>query len=187
MPVKAIKPAKPFSSLTKGEQRVQIARDALKWIRKPNVKVHSGNYFKVTKGEDTIKVGDDLNQHLSSINCTVCAKGGLFIAHVDRFDRCKVPGYYYRSGPDLYSLGDEWSITKRLSSHFSLLQLDMIETAFEKRAINDHTNKLKSMSTERHTPLVMSCIKFGRQYKSAHDRLEAILKNIIKNKGTFKP
>jgi hypothetical protein len=37
------------------------------------------------------------------------------------------------------------------------------------------------------TSLAYDAINFGERYPDADERLEAIMKNIIKNRGTFKP
>jgi hypothetical protein len=35
--------------------------------------------------------------------------------------------------------------------------------------------------------LRLAAIKFGKKYRSAEKRLEAIMKNVIKNNGSFEP
>jgi hypothetical protein len=172
--------------LTKAEQRVQISKDALKWIKKENVKVkESSGYFYISKGEEQLKIGTDLNKYLKKIKCDVCAKGALFLSHVDRFDNCKIQPSYPGSEDANTDFDDEDDIKQRLSKQFSELQLDMIECAFEKKVLTDSTQKLGQSYNP--SKIAQECIKFGKQYKKPYDRLEAILKNIVKNKGTFIP
>lgn len=90
---------------------------------------------------------------------------------------------------------------KKLKKWFPTLELDMIETSFERRVIVDSNAKLQTkkhiyssifldyvISTKfTNTDLAKRCIAFGRQYKKASDRLLAILENILENKGIFTP
>jgi hypothetical protein len=173
--------------LTKAEQRVQIAKDALKWIKKPNVKVKDkSSYFKINKGQEHLEIGTDLNQHLKKIHCTVCAKGALFLSHVDRFDNCKIQPFVKGSSIPDTDFDDERSIKHRLSKHFSASQLDMIECAFEREIIYDSTRKLTNEPGQKEN-IAKACITFGKHHRKPVDRLEAILKNIVKNKGEFIP
>lgn len=188
---------KPFSKLSKTEQRVAIAKDALKWLRSPNIKAKTGTYVEIIKGLEKLQIGDQLDEKLPEIKCAVCAKGALFIAHVDMFDNCMIKGepkslWSGARKPYRFEFSDEETISERLSKHFSQLQLDMIEAAFEKKIVEDHTGNLKSDKFDHNydnipTEVGKACIKFGRKYRSDKNRLEAILKNIIKNKGEFKP
>jgi hypothetical protein len=84
----------------------------------------------------------------------------------------------------LCSNSDSWKLLRGVFSHS---QINMIEYAFEAshhgaRVGEDYFgDNVKFNYDER-----VKCISFGRSFYSDSDRIVAIMKNIIKNKGTFK-
>ena len=104
-------------------------------------------------------VTGELRQELANIkSCQVCALGALMVAKVARTNKC-----------DLFneiSLSRD-ETTSHLIEFFSDDELDEIEQAFEGVVVYDQ--------------------KYWFKYPDDSDRLIAIMKNIIKNNGTFKP
>lgn len=114
---------------------------------------------------------------LEKLPCKVCALGGIFAATVKRFNK-------FESVPDL-SMDEGYDY---LEDYFSKQQLDMIECAFELghgRVFYEENNIYGD--NELGKKLGNSCIEFGKQYKAGEARMVAIMKNIIKNNGSFKP
>jgi hypothetical protein len=60
----------------------------------------------------------------------------------------------------------------------------LIESAFETARFSEKDYVLLS---KKDLELLNSAINFGRGFGDDEERLLAIMKNIVKNKGTFKP
>ncbi len=192
---------KPFSKLTKAEKRVRIAKDAIKQL---NLKVFistPGRYVNIEAKEGCeIERFNDLKSQLPNTVCEVCAKGALFIAEISERNNISL-----READSSRST----EITKRLNYLFSKNQLDLIETAYELTPIIDsnpflviYNNNLNTeneygdrlspsdfirKNKENLTEDCIKAIKFGNKYRNDTNRLLAILENIIKNKGEFRP
>lgn len=170
-----------FSKLSKAEQRVEIAKDVIKQCSKGKYEIETGGYIDLYP--EGLRSFDEL-EHLQAntcvskgrITCTVCAKGALFMSHVMKTNHCLVKEA---------DKTDDTGIKKRLKNIFSPLQLDLIETAFERSVVVDDTDKIHQGCD--YTELGKKATNFGWQYSEPNERLIAIMKNIIKNKGTFKP
>jgi len=78
-----------------------------------------------------------------------------------------------------YNLED---IQKKLTPYFPEEQLEMIESAFETKAMIHYNS-----GTDNNEDSLMPAIMFGEKYRTDRGRMIAITKNIIKNKGVFKP
>lgn len=185
-----MKDKKLWSSLTRAEKRMAICKDALKQIALKKFIPKSDTYFQVKElnrswGNDfvlqgkTIASNGQLNEVMKKTTCTVCAKGALFAADIlERNHMTIIDGANVTNS----------SIASRLGGIFTGFQLDLIEVAFEKAIIRDTSGRLYvgTCGTEK-SPIAKRAIAFGRKYGNATERLVAILKNIIKNKGEFKP
>ena len=90
-------------------------------------------------------------------SCEVCGIGGLFVGALMKFD-----GLRAVEAPILSFT----AMCDHLLKYFSEAQLKLVEDAFE------GWNKLQ---------------EYYSQYPKDKQRLAAIMKNIIRNKGTFKP
>lgn len=166
-----------FNKLTKQKQRTRIVKDAIAQINIGTLKVKPQEYFNIPSmgwlpGEDV----KDLKQLLEGgTGCECCAKGSLFAACVLNVNKITTHD----------DLDDEPFQKSKLKKWFSELELDMIETAFELDVITDSSRKLTNSEWEA-TDLGVSCIKFGKQFRTPKKRLLSILKNILKN-GKFAP
>ena len=143
---------------TKAEQRIEIAKDVLKWIKTGKIKVLARNcYFNPIT--NLSYSGEQLKDALPQIsNCEVCALGGLFYAHIMRYNDFEIDrwGINYIDGRR-EMVGELKMFSERV--------LQNIEASFE--ATNEYKDKHK-LSDDTET-------------------LKHIMNNIIKNKGTFKP
>lgn len=153
---------KRFQKLSPEKQRVAIARDALSQLKAHRLVASQGIYFSAVREEDY-----ETGTVLSSAVCNVCALGALFCGLRDT--TCDEPArgiYTSRLKTDL-------------RQHFSEDNLVEIESAFE------GGNFAKSATQEERGRRAM--LHFAGKNMGPAEKLQAILGNIIRNKGTFKP
>lgn len=108
-----------------------------------------------------VKKGD-LRTQIPNLRCNVCAVGAMFLADIARRNKYSVTPYSESS----VTKGDYWNcgrskVLHRLRDFFSDAQLDLIETHYE--------------------------YEWFQEIPDDELRMNAIMENIIKNKGTFKP
>lgn len=177
--------AKKFENLTIEEQKMRIVTDAIKQIKFKKIVPTTGDYLKMFRKNKTKRVFKKAGSikeflNLPEVYCEACAKGAIFASCVMINNKVK--------GEDNFS--DESFQKEKLSKWFPLLELDMIEAAFEVRVVQDTTNKLeKSVGPswyKKPTTMGSKAINFGRKYDDDEKRLLAILENILQN-GKFKP
>jgi len=171
---------KPKTRLSKAEQRVAVAKDALKQLQYEKYTATKGVYIgheletrvcKWVDGYDDAELSNAKEQLQPLLIkdkglCKVCAKGALFLSAVRKFNKATVG-----------DMSDEnFKVAENI---FGSTNFDLIEAAFEKWDYlrGNSTWNIPSLDAEA----------FGHKYDNDHDRLVAILKNIIKNNGTFKP
>ena len=173
-------------SLTRKERRILVCKDVIKNLKVRRliarmgfyIQYHSGIHCAVSSGEPK-NLQSVIKATVTKKNpCSACALGSLFITKVDRFNKCESDPFMALSPS-----GDKFN--KQLLTLFSRVQLNMIESAFECTQMasyegDDPYSDFKSGQLER-------AARFGRKFGSANDRLIAIMKNIIKNDGIFKP
>lgn len=154
---------KEFKEMSVAKKRVAIAKDALKQIKLRNFIVETGTYCDVDIKKD---LSGNLKKILQTEQCTVCAKGALFAA-----DILKRGNYNFNDNNalPLWFSAKESQTTERLKGIFSTKQLDLMEIAFEGYYEDE------------------AAYNFFSKYKDNEERLIAILENVIKNEGTFKP
>jgi len=159
---------KTFKSLTAAQKRVEIAKDVLLRIKKKMVSPTVGQFF--TNLDDVIgglDWKDSVQEAINNSQCEVCAKGALVCSWVGNFNRVKKKDVV---GFDI-DLRYEDSFPKSLVKLFGRDMLDCIENNFEGM---DYGWASKEAS------------KRGIHPKYCGN-LAAIMKNIIKNNGTFIP
>jgi len=133
-----------FNALSKSEKRIAIAKDALVQIKTKKIIATNGHYLSILSG---FKNEDSLQKKIDSkgFSCQCCAKGALFISCVRQVNQV--------------NMTDNWSDERfqksKSKDYFSVLQLDMIETAFEGQLIQDSTGELEERMSGRakNTPL----------------------------------
>lgn len=183
--LKKSKKALPFEALSVGRQRTRIIKDAISQINTNKFKIRQGRYMISLDSEgndDSYGPPRDLQTLLlrkdNTPVCQVCAKGALFASCVINTDKVKTSQEFEQ----------EKFLKGKLSTWFSDKELDMIETAFEKRPIVDNNRVIFIYrgGAKYKTELGKKCVEFGKKYKKPTDRLLAILNNVLEN-GTFKP
>ena len=167
--------------LAKSEKRVIIAKDVLKWLRAPqpnNITVAGGTYFSLVLAQAS---SDDARDSISTgiSNCVVCALGACFLSHIRVFD--EVRSSEISESPGRRFFADRLLIESKMP-YFSIEQMRLIEAVFEGLEQKFRTARpahLAIMAFHKNTT------KNGAQ--KTRERLIAIMKNIIKNDGKFKP
>lgn len=177
--------------MTKSEKIVAIAKDVIKQIHNDKLKYIGGGGYFTTK-DLVLPLDDDAQCHIDKIqskSCGVCALGAAFISYIRLYDNVKIRDIarscnliesdYLRPSPDV--------LFKHLVKIFSRSQLNLIEAAFEKRWIGG-TRALDYYGNEINTPSYAYRAKaINFTTGTPKERLLAIMRNIIKNKGVFKP
>lgn len=163
--------------MTKEEKklkRIEVCKDVLKNIKYLDIK--PGTLCIATKPTD-IKIRKDNSKEvaakLQKKDCHVCALGACFISNVklnNKFDFSNTDHVY-----DENSLApNSKDIEKSLKNIFSVAQFRLIECCFEdNEGIYYMIHKNKEIKA------------FYNKYSEPVGRLKAIMKNIIKNDGTF--
>lgn len=172
MPVKNAK----FWALPKEEKRIAIAKDVIKWLKEDKLVPKAGAFYLILKDQkDRGKLDKILREQE---DCQVCALGACFVGMVDLGDKLNfsdVFGSNFIVGTT-NNIVDEYQMRRWLEKVFSTSQLIMIEKAFEYKLYGSDSEITFKKEVD-----------FGANYKNDTDRLLAIMKNIIKNRGTFKP
>lgn len=175
-----------FKKLSKAKQRIEIAKDVIVQLKNKTYFAETGTYVgaELTEGAeqmfgicyvDELNTQTNLAMKMGMINCDVCAKGALVMSHIMKTNDCETN--------ELDSLDDSSTIVERLHGVFEENQLHLIETAFECDERFIYENDVTEFDEEE----ITRAVKFGERYSNETNRLIAICKNIIKNKGTFKP
>lgn len=174
-------PVKPFSRMSKAEKRVAIAKDVIKHIKAAKFKATKGTYLDAG---DVYRSGEELQKIiLDAPTCKVCAIGAVFAADVIKRDNFILT--------DTCTKCIDSDEMKAKTSYFSKDTLHTMEVAFEKKIITDGVCGEGKYTAQgyriSYTELGKRAIAFGKNYRKSQDRLMAIMQNIIKNKGEFKP
>jgi len=166
----------------KAQLRVEIAKDVLKHIKAEKITARTGSYFHPLVKNSARYKGKQLQEVLPKLKeCKVCALGGMFYAFVDKYNNFTISesGIWYTT----------WrpGTMRELLDMFSKDQLYLIECAFEADDIEDNCRyRSKYKASEYH--IAESFRKTnGIDPHESKKALILIMKNIIRNKGTFKP
>lgn len=173
-----------FEDADKANKRMMIACDVLRMIRNQSLYPEQGTYITAFFGEF------DLLKTVSSKTCQACALGSMFVSFVLR-RKCEGVRFIYYPQEYCSCIGGE-TVVQHLSKYFSKRQLILIESAFEcgDVVVINTPASAECQLTIKNLPKkkdVQKAISFGCDYPNDFARLEAIMKNIIQNKGTFKP
>ncbi len=166
------KKAKPL------EKAVMIAQDCLDRIKLKQFTIAKGEYINSDYLYESFNVTDSvkeiINSNLDLPQCSMCAKGALFMCNIGRKNELSIN--------QLWNEDDISSKSKDMFNIFGERNYHLIETAFEKTDINNSSEK-SGISEDK----ISLAIEFGFSYINDEKRLKAICKNIIKNKGIFTP
>lgn len=181
---------KAFWAKPKAEQRVAVAKDVLKQLNDGFYKAHAGTYFIIGKmPKRVIEIPpklDTLFDHLKTTGaqCDVCGIGSCFTSLVRLGNSVESSAILYEQENKKVKKHDSIEDTpmrELLEKVFSSSQLTLIECAFERSEM--HYNQANDTPSFKQNAAVV----FGEKYRRDKNRLMAIMQNIIKNKGEFKP
>lgn len=166
---------KPFKHLTAVQKRVAIARDAIKCISAKRFKIQTGDWFRFVNSDGEI---DQTSLQSPRLKCTCCAVGAAMAASVRLFNECEITASYANTK-------EAHDQTKKF---FPIKQLELVEVAFErgKGYFGSHNPDSKSKLADKGRERI-AAISFGKRFRKNKERALAIFRNIIRNKGTFKP
>jgi hypothetical protein len=160
-----------FGKMTPAQKRVAIAKDVIAAIAARQFKVRFGRYWERL---DAVADGQRLGQALlcePSTQCRVCGAGAVLLSGIRVFNKTTVPS-------------SNWNIPERVvNKWFSKSQNALIEAAFEVQG----TSCMLTDIFSHKSPSFVAARKFSKVSKSPTKRLIAIMRNIIANKGQFKP
>lgn len=192
-----------FNALPNNEKAVLVAKDVLAQVKANKYIAKTGSYISMIFENDfegSIKDNfDQIHQ------CKVCALGSMLMSstHLGNILTTKdLPNY-----PDADDLRRSDNVTELFSSIFTNKQLLLIETAFESYSKFWNETKRQIKKRYEHTPFIyyegsdryadgkekltfeetLACEMFNRKYPDDDKRLNAICRNIIRNKGVFIP
>lgn len=161
-----------FTKMSKAQKRITIAKDVIASLRLGKFNASPGTYFSLADKnyrEEEARPSD--NQALlldTAISCEVCAIGAIFASKVRSGNKCNL---------DLGGSPDDNILINNLKGIFTEKELRIIETAFEGEAQSNMVNDNIEIEAANW---------FRNNHPDKDDkRLIAIMKNIIKNKGTF--
>ncbi len=148
---------KIFDKMSKANKKIAIAHDVLYSIKKGIINPAGGVYLHLYKNN----FGQQDSQKLlcdTNTRCNCCGIGAVFVSKVRL-------GNNYNN--IITSSVGSWEMYDNLNNIFNKKELDKLESHFE--GWEDKESKI------------------FKNCEDKSDRMTAIMKNIIKNKGTFKP
>jgi hypothetical protein len=180
-----------FAKLSKDMQRVEIAKDVLKQLQRKRIRPTMGIWYKIPRVvNELVNANKEIlkTQFHEVMNagpsCDACALGAVFVSAARKFDQrtfhqATVKGEFDSSN----RYPNQGGMLRYLKNFFEHKQLKMIENAFELG-----NGSLAAAYFDKQNTAMNAAVRFGNRYaSSATKRLQAIMKNIIKNKGTFVP
>lgn len=165
--------------MTKPEKAIAVAKDVLKRLGKLTVK--TGDYLSF-ENTNIPKEGNAQN-YINEIesNCRVCALGACLLSQIRLYDKINLDLFESECNDRYIPLEDIRKIFNHLSKIFSKKTICLIEQAFESIGDVCLTDSLSTSDKD-----IKMAQKY-KKYKNDKNRLKAIMKNVIKNKGQFIP
>jgi hypothetical protein len=177
-----------FKKLTPREKRIAIAKDVIESLKKDQYRAKKGTYF--VNNNSKANSGKELQRILvkGEESCTLCAMGGLLAS------KCKLGNGHVQIDAEAAGITYiiDSGIINSLKGIFSVKQLRMIEYAFEGQDVDDTFGDdladvlLGEKDCPERSEIGKKCIEFYESYLETSERMVAIMKNIVKNKGMFK-
>jgi hypothetical protein len=150
-----------FNKMTAAQKRVAVCKDAIAQTNAGILKWESMTYL-IVNGE----IKSNQETFIRAKRCVACAIGAALCSLV-RIDN----KFEYKDNTP-----PAQPMKERLQDVFSENQLKLIEAAFE-----------RDIEFAYGVPYVKKAVKFGQSFVGNRNRGVAIFRNIIANKGTFKP
>jgi len=204
-----------FKKASLTQKRVLIAKDVIAQIKAKKIKPESGTFVQVEKVKGWMPAseaeefysaynyafnkisaleGDDADVRQLYLEnkiqqCSCCALGGMFMSCTLYNNNTTLENLGYAGddiGNALYKGSEPGSLSNGLDKFFSVAQLRLIEQTFEgdNGVVNSGSDDETGEEFNKFSPKSEA---FYTKYKKPKDRLIAIMQNIVKNNGTFKP
>jgi hypothetical protein len=166
------------AKLTPAEMRVAIAKDVIKQIKAKRMRIISGAYVRQVFGQSEFI--DQETCTSKRFQCNVCAIGAGIVSGVRLFNEVQE-----HTG----TMGIE-TAQRLIRKWFTLRQAILMESALEyessRALLHSYRYNAKFKKGELNKADEMYYDLFDR-YPHMEDRVIAIYRNVIKNKGDFKP
>lgn len=180
-----------FKEATAAEKRVIIAKDVIAQIKLGRIKPKNGSYL-FSKRIPENKLRQDVQSNFDELSCKACALGSMLVCMVKSTNNAKFYDLVGNSANNHDAVNKElWG---RLIRYFGKKQLALIEAVFEGWVYDKDAIFTKGKMDDfgydisrKQMNLVNAGNKRGVFPKPAEKRLVAIMKNVIRNKGEFKP
>lgn len=139
-----------------------VAKDVLKHIEDWNLS--TSIYFKAADGLEILGQSIKKISFKKLKDCKVCARGAMFISRAKLFNVYKLDE----------CVNDE--VSPNTANDFGRKNADLIECAFQIAARWDDFSSLAFQARD-----------FGHEFPGHRDRLQAIMEEVVKNRGVFLP
>lgn len=159
-------PTDRYNGTTKEQRKMArlIAADVLKTMR--YLKVATDAYIIAP---DALVACDIQSAPLKDLrSCTVCALGAMYVSRARLFNDFVFPGEFQQIS----------SVPTSVYPEIGRNNAGLIESAFE---------GLDRTTTDMPIEALRASIAFGKRYSDHRKRLRAIMRNVIENKGVFRP
>lgn len=181
-----------FAAMLPAQQRVALAQEVISLLKTEKLTARVGTYLSFQNDADAEDAFIDDVFHEPGA-CTVCALGSVFICAAIKTESLQFGDFNLVDGDSQVSTNVEsGDMRSFLGQYFSYNQLCLIEIAFEEAVGVDMICPTAAESEAGASALSFrhragyNDADFGKYVKD-EEALIAIMKNIIKNKGTFKP
>ena len=159
----------------KRKKAIEIAKDVIAAIKAQSILISKSGYaYAITDGDkptDGVDFRDKYYDHSvkdlrknQGLKCQVCALGGMLVTLVDKHNKVTLRELEEHGGELAY---------EKLKCAFSPTQLALIESVFE--GWLDYSSVVQNAKIKA----------YFNKYPVASERLTAIMRNIIRNKGQF--
>jgi hypothetical protein len=161
--------------------RVAIARDVIAQLKAGYLQAKSGTWVQDSKLgtlEDFVEFRNDFNKPMDACEfvnnankCSVCSLGAIFMSSFKLFQ----PKVMLQDGWEAWAIFEELDQSP-LAKYFPVETLGMIEACFE------GADGVHDAGTREGIAAA-----YEKSFKDPTNRLNAIMANIIRNEGQFKP
>jgi hypothetical protein len=195
-----------FETLSPRAKRIQLAQDVLEDLDAQRLRAQAGYYFyKSPELEERSNLSpQEALEELAEagVTCDVCARGALFTTRVRGYDNFRSDETFAslieRPFYSLEALEKE-DLDEALLSIFTVVQLDLIENAFEGKNVNETWHQGRETEFQRlgiteddaedlyceAAAIYRYGLGHGLFRYEAGERLQRIMENILANQGVF--
>lgn len=171
------------------KRRMAIAEDVLASLEVEAIRANTGSFVRLDLDTlNSVEAGQQLQPTFLNpeLSCSVCALGACFVSAVKLGnDFCVTEDHIDNNQLPFSDINDT------LSKYFSAAQMQLIEIAFEEGRgwwkLDSHKLVVTEGQFRAAQRFGSNAYASGNYYYGPTNKLKAIMKNIIDNKGTFKP